>query len=149
MTAPARKAPSLRVKLASALLALRGADGERLIPHEHAKLMTAEQIISLFQFNHYPIRHEAGGPAEPWNLDPMLIAAHREVTATVDIPQAAKAKRIVRSQARHAAVMQAKAFGADGIGAVVPAKRGRKIPSRPFGAGHRPLRSKNTLRRAK
>jgi hypothetical protein len=56
--------------------------------------MTADQIISLFQFDHYPIRHADGGPDEPWNLDPMLATEHQEVTAKKDIPQIAKTKRL-------------------------------------------------------
>lgn len=146
MTAPSRKQPSLRVKLASALLALRGADGQRLIPHEHAKLLTADQIISLFQFNHYPIRHEAGGPAEPWNLDPEMIAVHRKITAERDVPQAAKIKRVATEHGRHQAAMAAKVTGE------APSeerRRGPKIKSRGFQQGHRPLRSRNNLRMAK
>lgn len=146
MTAPSRKSPPLRVKLASALLALRGRDGERLIPHEDAKLMTADQIISLFQFNHYPIRHEAGGPAEPWNLDPELIAAHRKITAERDVPQAAKIKRVRRAVDQHQAVMAAKVTG---DAPPEDRRRGPKIKSRGFQQGHRPLRSRNNLRRVK
>jgi len=42
----ARPPIRLRVKCASALLALTGEDGQPLIPHEDAKLMTSFQIIS-------------------------------------------------------------------------------------------------------
>jgi hypothetical protein len=150
VTAPPRKKPSLRTLLAAALCALRGKDGERLIPHEDAKLMTAHQVISCFQFNHYPIRHEAGGPAEHWNLDPELIPAHREITAKRDVPQIAKTKRSARKHAGHKAAMAAKLFGADAmVDGIVPVRRARKIPSRPFPKAHRPLRSRNNLRRAK
>jgi len=90
------------VQLASALLAL----GD--IPHEHAKQMTAEQIISLYQFDHHPNRKRDGGPDEPWNLTPRLIQAHRWKTATVDAPAMAKDKRIARKQAEHKARMAAK-----------------------------------------
>src|SRR5262245_13674667 len=92
----------LRIKLASALLAL----GD--VPHEHAKLMSAEQIISLYQFDHYPIRRCDGGPYAPWNLRPLLIAAHRRKSAQIDQPAVAKDKRIAEKHARHLARMAAK-----------------------------------------
>jgi hypothetical protein len=66
----------------------------KAVTYEHSKLMTADQIISLFQFDHYPIRHADGGPDEPWNLPPRLIKAHREKTAKVDQPGLAKQRRI-------------------------------------------------------
>jgi len=88
------RSPNLRIKCAAALLALTDDRGERLILHEHAKEMTPDQIISLFQFDHYPIRAEAGGPTEPWNLDPRLIPGHREKTAKRDIPEIAKIRRV-------------------------------------------------------
>ena len=152
MTAP-RKQPNLTVRLAAALCALTGKDGQRLIEHEHAKLMSAEQVISLFQFNHYPIAHADDGPAEHWNLDPELIPAHRQITAKFDIPRRAKGKRVRAAEGEHQARMAVKTFGADHIpdvsNMVEPRRRGRAIPSRPFPKGHRPMRSRNNLRRAK
>lgn len=62
---------SVTTKLASALLAL----GD--IPYEHAKMMTAKQIISLYHFDH-GILHAIKPINEPWNLTPRLIAPHRE-----------------------------------------------------------------------
>lgn len=59
--------------------------------------MTATQIVSLFQFDHYPIRHEAGGPAEPWNLVPRLIAVHR-IKTKKDAGEIAKIRRITPAQ---------------------------------------------------
>lgn len=94
-----RPAIRLRVKCAAALLTMKGDDGLPLIPWEHAKQMTSDQIISLFQFDHYPIRHEAGGPALPWNLVPRMIRAHRIKTAKIDQPEIAKIKRITEEQA--------------------------------------------------
>lgn len=90
-----RKAPNLTTKLASALLQIKGDDGQPLIDWEHAKLMSSTQIVSLFQFDHYPIRHEAGGPAEPWNLVPRLIMPHREKTKK-DVGEVAKIRRVSR-----------------------------------------------------
>ena len=82
-----RKQPSLLTKLASALLTL----GD--VPYEDAKKMTAHQICSLYAFDHYPIRHVDGGPAEAWNLVPRLIVQHRIKTAKIDQPQIAKGRR--------------------------------------------------------
>src|SRR5258708_500593 len=89
-----RKKISLKTQLAAALLQIRDASSERLIPHDDAKLMSACQIISLFHLDHQPIPHADGGPDEPWNLTHLFIGAHREKTAKRDIPQIAKGKRI-------------------------------------------------------
>jgi hypothetical protein len=93
-----RKSLNLTTKLASALLAIRDHKGRPLIEWEHAKLMSAAQIISLFEFDHWPIRHEAGGPDEPWNLFPRFIHEHRIKTAKIDVPEAAKIKRISKTE---------------------------------------------------
>jgi hypothetical protein len=90
-----RKEPTLKDKLAAALRELLG------IPYEHAKLMSAEQIISLVQFDH--IHHHALNKHEPWvdehwNLDPLLIGGHKIKTRTIDVPQIAKTKRISKEQ---------------------------------------------------
>jgi len=85
-----RKDPTLTNKLAAALREVVK------IPHAHAKLMTAEQIISLFQFHHIEY-HATEGSDEHWNLEPMLIAPHKERTAKIDVPQIAKTKRIAKA----------------------------------------------------
>jgi len=98
-----RKPLSMKVKLASALLQMLRADDTgklvRIISHEEAKTLSANEIISRFDFHHYPIPHAHDGPDEPWNLEPMLRGDHRKVTAERDIPMIAKTKRI---QAREA-----------------------------------------------
>lgn len=117
-----RRKLSLKAKLAATLLKLGH------IPYEHSKQMTADQIISLFHFDHWPIRHADGGPDEPWNLEPRLIADHREKTAVIDVPQIAKGKRI-RGETRNGPR--------------------RKIPARvdPWPAkGSRPLQSRNSFK---
>ena len=96
---------------AAALLALKDDAGEPLIPWEHAKAMTSDQIISLFHFDHYPIRAEAGGPALPWNLVPRLIRAHRRKTAKVDIPEIAKIRHVIAAEAEFRARLLAKDRG--------------------------------------
>jgi hypothetical protein len=97
-----RKHIPCSVKLASALLQMKRPDETGklvpIIPHEDAKLMTAEQIISLFHFDHYPVRHADGGADEPHNLQPELIAPHRIKTAKIDVPEIAKSRRIRAKQ---------------------------------------------------
>lgn len=82
-----RKKIGLEVKLASALLTLRD------IPYEDAKLMTAAQICSLYQFDHHPVLKAHDGPDEPWNLVPRLILPHREKSKK-DAGIIAKVKRL-------------------------------------------------------
>lgn len=90
-----RKHISMKVKLAAALLRTGR------IEYERSKRMTANQIIALFHWDHYPIPHAEGGPDEPWNLCPMLISEHREKTRKTDVPTIAKGKRIRGKQAEH------------------------------------------------
>ena len=78
---------SLETKLAAALLTL----GD--VPYEHAKQMSARQIISLYQWDHYPVLKAHDGPDEPWNLVPRLIRPHREKSRR-DTSVAAKVKRL-------------------------------------------------------
>lgn len=81
-----------KTKLAAALRELAQ------IPHAHAKLMTADDLISLFQWHHIEYHADSANDAH-YNLDPLLIKAHRERTAKIDIPQIAKTKRITKDQA--------------------------------------------------
>jgi hypothetical protein len=78
---------STTTKLASALLA-RGD-----VPYEHAKMMHEDHIIELYQWHHNKPHSEEGGDHFS-NLEPMLIAAHREQTAKVAVPGIAKNKRL-------------------------------------------------------
>jgi hypothetical protein len=113
-----RKHITLSTKLAAALLEL----GD--IPFSQAQRMTTKQIIKLYHFDHYPIPHAEGGPDEPWNLKPMLMAAHREKTAKIDVPGIAKRKRITKAQIEFRILMLTPRDQRP------PKKRG--IPSRPF-----------------
>jgi hypothetical protein len=106
----ARRHLSLKTKLAAALLQCREEDGSFCVEWKHARIMSADQIISLFHFDHYPIRHEAGGPDEPWNLTPRLIPEHRKKTAKIDVPQIAKIKRITKKEEEFRARLLAKVF---------------------------------------
>lgn len=82
---------NLKTKLAAALRELAR------IPVDHAQLMTADQLISLFQWDHN-LYHVHDGGDEHYNLTPMMIASHREKTAKIDVPQIAKTRRISREQ---------------------------------------------------
>lgn len=92
----AARAPNLTEKNAALVLAWLEARGEP-IPHEHQQAMSAHQICSLVQYDHYPIRRVDGGTNHPSNLSVKLILGHREKTRTVDIPQIRKADRIRRA----------------------------------------------------
>lgn len=85
-----RKALTLKTKLASALLAL----GD--IPYADAKEMTADQLVSLYQFDHGML-HESEHPQrdEYWNITPRLIKHHRDKTRR-DAAIIAKGRRIRR-----------------------------------------------------
>lgn len=83
---------SLEKQLAAALLVI----GD--IAHEHAKKMSAREIISLFNLDHFPIPKADEGPDEPWNLTFRFIGEHRLKTRKIDIPQIAKNKRLSAKQ---------------------------------------------------
>lgn len=88
-------------ELACALVHLLG------IPREHAKLMTAEQVRSLVEFDHI-VHHAIGGKTVHHNLTPRQILDHREKTHTIDRPQIRKTDRISDEEAAFRARMLAK-----------------------------------------
>ena len=93
---------SLTTKLAAAICIVLD------IPHEHQKLMTADQVLSLVQWDHWPIRRDDGlalgmslEEVDRFsNLFPRPIMAHREKTSKIDIPQIAKSRRILAAAER-------------------------------------------------
>lgn len=99
-----RKHISLTTKLAAALLfqpvrdrrgrPVLDADGclTYAITYAEARTLTAEQVLSLFQYDHDTL-HALDGSDEFWNLTPRLISAHRE-KSKVDCAKVAKTKRI-------------------------------------------------------
>ena len=134
---------SLKTKLASALLTLGHVD------YSHAKGMTADQIISLYAWDH-GILHAIEPNDSFWNLTPRLIAEHREKSKR-DTAIVAKSKRILRKQEAHLLRM-----GMDMVSGVIvdsprrktpwameavkwPATK-RRIPSRPFPKNKRKLK---------
>lgn len=127
---------SLKTKLAAALCVILD------IPHEHQKLMTEDQVLSLAQWDHYPIRRidglALGMSTEEVdrfsNIGARPIMAHREKTAKVDLPQMAKSQRNRDAEAEHHAVMRRKmlALGDEQARCCSRWPKGRKIPSRPM-----------------
>lgn len=88
----------LKTKLAATLLTMLRPDEDgnlvRIISHDEAKRLTADQILARYHFDHWPIRKADGGPDAPWNLEPRPIAEHAKKTREIDVPQIAKQKRI-------------------------------------------------------
>ena len=115
-----RKKISDKTKLAAALLTL----GD--VPYEDAKQMTADQIVSLYQFDHFPILHGIEAIDEPWNLVPRLIIPHRKKSG-IDKGIIAKVGRIARKHARITKLQTAPTQEPS-----KPERRRKKIPSRPF-----------------
>ena len=113
MTDRHRRHISLRTKLASALCQMMRPDENgklvRVIDHETAKALTEDQVLSIFAYDHDPIPKHRDGPDTHWNLVPRPIPEHREKTAKVDVPGAAKDKRIMERQAEFRRKMLAKA----------------------------------------
>jgi len=88
-----RKPPTLREKLASALLEIFRLRGDP-IPRDIAKMMSADQICSLVQWDHDAgfVAHGAGN--HPTEISPRLILEHRWKTSKVDQPAIAKCDRL-------------------------------------------------------
>lgn len=117
---------SLRTKLASALCQIvrydeAQAEFVRVIPHEEAKRLSEDEILSRFDFHHDPIPKAHDGPDVHWNLTPLEKALHRVITNTIDIPRIAKGKRIRNREA-----------GIKKPGRTIPGRRfdGTPIPAR-------------------
>jgi hypothetical protein len=139
-----RRQPNLTEKLASALLNLATEDQEgrvsylfSLAEREVMKLMTPEQICSLFQYDH-GIHHAIDGSMHPTNLTPRLIQVHR-VKTVADRKLIDKTKRVSRAHAEHQAKRAVGGTLAEVIEKIAPKPKpkmrwpqGRKLQSRPF-----------------
>ena len=108
---------SLKTKLASTLCQMLRDDGAGnlvpVIPYADAKMMTEDQVLSLFHFDHDPIAKHVGGPDAHWNLKPRPIPEHRQKTASIDVPQAARAARLSEGHKEFQRRMLAKSGQAD------------------------------------
>lgn len=144
----------LREKLAAALstMLVEGADGtlERAIPEADARKMTADQVISLFHFDH-GVYETWGGATAHHNLTPRFIRQHREKTAMIDRPRIAKASRVEKARAAHKCVMQAKTAGqiVEKKDTVSTRSRFRSRPLRPPGAPKQKIPSRPFPKRDK
>lgn len=108
-----RRHISLKTKLAAALCNMVRPDENGVmrpvIDHESAKAMTEDQVLSLFNFDHWPVPKHRDGPDAHWNLTPRPIVEHREKSARVDTPGAAKDARLSEAQEEFRRKMLAKA----------------------------------------
>jgi hypothetical protein len=104
-----RKHISWKTKYAAALLKL----GD--VPYSDAVKMTEDQLISLYQVDHN-IYHSYHDDDVFWNLEPMLIAAHRAKTKR-DLKIMAKGRRIRAQNLPLGAGNQAVIAMGDAIGA--------------------------------
>lgn len=122
-----RKDPTLRTKLAAAVSAL-------FLTHDEAVALSEDQVLSLVQWDHYPILHVDDGPDVHWNLTPRLIPGHRAKTAKIDVPAVAKRKRITKTEEAFRARLLAKTEPTDELRAFIAMKfpKGRKLQSRGF-----------------
>lgn len=136
---------SLREKLAAALSHMMvEVDGklERAIPYDDAKRMTADEVLSVFQFDH-GIHEAIDGPTEHWNLTPRFILQHRKKTHAIDKPQIRKTDRIEEKAAEFRRKMLAKSgqTPADDVEVSTtrtgPKLRSRGFPKPPEGHKHR------------
>lgn len=132
-----RKHIPLKVQLAAALLQLVDAKGERLIPYAHSKMMTATQIVSLFELDHFPFRVADGGTSDPWNLTWRLRAEHKRKTATIDQPELGKQRRIRTKMQEHQEALYRKTHREVMSMIVHSRKIKQKIPSRAFSKGRK------------
>ena len=121
---PARTKAVIEEELAACLSIIAG------IPHEHQLLMTAQQVRSLFQFDH-AVHHAIGGQVVHYNLTPRLILDHRGKTNKIDKPQIAKTKRIAPEHEAFRRRLLAKA-GQNDPSEPVPSKPKSKMRSRGF-----------------
>jgi len=138
-----RKQPTLREIAAAAVLQILD------IPHEHAKAMTTDQILSLIQVDHWPVTVAVAtangwGPDQynhPSNLHLKAILDHRHKTATKDVPEIYKSDRVSEQHEAFRRRMLAKGGG------TVVESAGRpkaKIPSKPFPKVKRPMRGRRS-----
>ena len=116
-------------KLAAALLELQRLRGDP-IDRDDAKAMSAEQICSLFQFDHAAGYACHGADNHPTVLTPLLIGEHRAKTARIDVPAIAKGKRLSKAHDEFRARLLAKTGQGE-----APKKATSRIRSRGFQKG--------------
>lgn len=130
---PRRKPPTKDEKIAALHIENQALKGEPIADWETLKLMTAERINSLFEWQHTTYNiwvEDRARQNHPTILTPMYILDHREVTAKKDLPTIAKVKRISASNVVHKREMAKKA--GQWIEEPEPKKRKKKIQNRGF-----------------
>jgi len=156
-----RKDPNLTEKLAAFVLTMRIEDENgQLVPlvtRDEAKLMTAAQVLSLVDWDHYPVRVETAKtlgmlPEEynhPTNLQPLPIRTHRIKTAKIDNPAIAKSDRIRAEQEEFRRVLLRK-LGTDEEVASPPRKKaGRSFQTNRNSLWRKPISGPPVRRTAK
>jgi hypothetical protein len=155
-----RRSPTPSEKWASCILQLRRGTGAPIVTREEAKPLSPREIIRLFNSRviyAHGGAHANGGSMHPTNLWPTPRDEDAKQTPK-DISQIAKGKRIRQSEAEHKRTMAHKAGLVpidvrggkdDHLGSPLdwawsdqPSKlrRRRKMQSRPFQKGKRPMR---------
>lgn len=146
----------LREQLAAALRDMMVPDGrggwERAIPWEHARQMTSDQVLALFQRDHCPIRHEMGGPNVHWNCQWLFKGDHGRKTAKKDQPEIAKSKRIRKKEEEFRDRLLARnPIAGDGVALAgrTASRSTGKIKSRGFQKGKRRMQSRSSWQKSK
>ena len=127
-----RKRISWKTKCASALLCMI-ADRQGMGSwYNDAKIMTEDQFLSLFHFDHN-ILHSTGhlDADKYWNLAPMLIRHHREKTKQ-DAKVIAKSRHIRDKRDREMLASMQRALGLNATADYLREERKRGIRSRGF-----------------
>lgn len=134
-----RRPPCDRDLLVMFICHWRDPDGTPAVDWEWARTATDREIIdrftSTYQIDHYPIGRWMGGREldRGWNYQPLRIAPHKEKTRKIDIPEAAKSKRIQKSQEEHRQRILAKSSEVDQTKADSPSRPKKKWPKRKMG----------------
>jgi hypothetical protein len=136
---PARRAIPVSVKLTVALRALGLTEADIDWSHEPALGLRA---INDAGTDYIPPQHDPAFIFIRPRADHDRITFKDNGTGRGDLSGIAHVKRIRRREADHLAVIAAKLLGGE---PPVPVRRKRKIASRGFAKGHRPVRSRNDL----
>lgn len=138
-----RRPPSDRDLLVMFICRWRDEDGTPAVDWDWARGATDREIIhrfrSLYEIDHYPFpRWTAEKGSERtldrgWNYAPRRIAEHREKTARIDIPEAAKSKRIQEKHEEFRRKVLAKSSAVDQLSRDKPNRPKKKWPSRKVG----------------
>lgn len=129
--------------LAAALLQIPVDQGDGtfgpIMTHEESKLVGPDDVIRLFHRDHYPRRKNDGGLDVHYNIVWRPRPGHLRKTAKIDIPEIAKTKKVAARHLEFRRRMLEKSGRISEAPQGRPLRPKRKIPSRPFAKGHRPI----------